>query len=120
MGMTVISTGSQVGRYVVEALIARGGTGDVYRARDERLNRRVALKILGPRFATDRACLARFTQEARTTARVNHANIVVVHDVGSHCGLPYVVSELLDGTTLRTRIRNRALAADAVIRYALS
>jgi eukaryotic-like serine/threonine-protein kinase len=118
--MTAISTGSQVGRYVVEALIARGGTGDVYRARDERLNRRVALKILGPRFAADHACVARFTQEARTTAKLNHANIIAVHDVGSHGGRPYVVSELLDGTTLRTRIRNRVLAAEAVIRYALS
>jgi serine/threonine protein kinase len=117
--MTNISSGSQVGPYAVQALIARGGMGEVFRARDTRLNRNVAMKVLAPRFMSNPDLLARFTQEARTTARLNHPNIVVVHDVGSHGGLPYVVSELLDGATLRTRMRNGVLPIDVAIRYAI-
>jgi eukaryotic-like serine/threonine-protein kinase len=117
--MTSISTGSQVGPYEVQALIARGGIGEVFRAHDARLNRNVALKVLAPRFTADPDLLARFAQEARTTALLNHPNIVVVHDVGSHFGLPYVVSELLDGVTLRTRLKNGALAIEVAIRYAI-
>ena len=117
--MTSISTGSQVGPYQVQALIARGGMGEVFRAHDARLNRNVALKVLAPRFTADPDLLARFAQEARTTALLNHPNIVVVHDVGSHFGLPYVVSELLDGGTLRTRLKGGALPIDVAIRYAI-
>jgi eukaryotic-like serine/threonine-protein kinase len=117
--MTSISTGSQVGPYEVQALIARGGMGEVFRAHDSRLNRNVALKVLAPRFIADPDLLARFAQEARTTALLNHPNIVVVHDVGSHFGLPYVVSELLDGTTLRKRLKGGALAIEVAIRYAI-
>jgi serine/threonine protein kinase len=117
--MTSISTGSQVGPYEVQALIARGGMGEVFRAHDSRLNRNVALKVLAPRFTADPDLLARFAQEARTTALLNHPNIVVVHDVGSHFGLPYVVSELLDGATLRTRLKGGALAIEVAIRYAI-
>jgi serine/threonine protein kinase len=117
--MTSISTGSQIGPYEVQALIARGGMGEVFRAHDARLNRNVALKVLAPRFTADPELLARFAQEARTTALLNHPNIVVVHDVGSHFGLPYVVSELLDGATLRKRLKGGALAIEVAIRYAI-
>jgi eukaryotic-like serine/threonine-protein kinase len=117
--MTRISTGSQVGPYEVQALIARGGMGEVFQAHDARLNRNVALKVLAPRFTADPDLLARFAQEARTTALLNHPNIVVVHDVGSHLGLPYVVSELLDGATLRKRLKSGALAVDVALRYAI-
>jgi serine/threonine protein kinase len=117
--VTSIATGSQLGRYQVHDLIARGGMGEVYRAHDTRLNRNVALKVLAPRFAIDSDRLARFTQEARTTARLNHPNIVAVYDVGSHLGVPFVVSELLDGDTLRARIKTGALMLRTAVGYAL-
>jgi len=117
--VSTIATGSQLGRYEVHDLIGRGGMGEVYRAHDTRLNRNVALKVLAPRFTIDSHRLARFTQEARTTARLNHPNIVAVYDVGSHLGVPFVVSELLDGGTLRARIKTGALMFRTAVGYAL-
>jgi serine/threonine protein kinase len=114
-----LESGSQLGPYQVDDLIARGGMGDVYRARDTRLNRNVALKVLAPSFTTDNLRLARFTQEARTTALLNHPNIVAVYDVGSHEGIPFVVSELLHGQTLRHRLRDGALPVELAVTYAL-
>src|SRR6058998_771305 len=114
-----LESGSHLGPYEVDNLIARGGMGDVYQARDTRLNRNVALKVLAPSFTTDNLRLARFTQEARTTALLNHPNIVAVYDVGSHEGVPFVVSELLQGQTLRERLRGGALPAQLAITYAL-
>ena len=114
-----LESGSHLGPYQVDNLIARGGMGDVYQARDTRLDRNVALKVLAPSFTTDNLRLARFTQEARTTALLNHPNIVAVYDVGSHEGVPFVVSELLHGQTLRERLRGGALAAPLAITYAL-
>jgi serine/threonine protein kinase len=114
-----LESGSQLGPYQVDDLIARGGMGDVYRARDTRLNRNVALKVLAPSFTTDNLRLARFTQEARTTALLNHPNIVAVYDVGSHEGIPFVVSELLHGQTLRHRLLDGALPVEMAITYAL-
>jgi serine/threonine protein kinase len=111
--------GSQLGPYEVDSFIAKGGMGEVYRARDTRLNRQVALKVLAPSFTTDTDGLARFTQEARTTARLNHPNIVSVYDVGAHCGVPFVVSELLGGKTLRARLRAGALPVRAAVAYGL-
>src|SRR6185295_6814513 len=100
--------GSHVGPYAVDSFIAKGGMGEVYRARDTRLNRPVALKVLAHSFSTDADSLARFTREARTTALLNHPNIVSVYDVGAHDGIPFVVSELLEGKTLRARLRDGA------------
>jgi serine/threonine protein kinase len=111
--------GSHVGPYEVDSFIAKGGMGEVYRARDTRLNRQVALKVLAPSFTTNTDGLARFTQEARTTARLNHPNIVAVYDVGAHCGVPFVVSELLEGKTLRARLHNGALPVRSAIAYGL-
>jgi serine/threonine protein kinase len=114
-----LETGSQLGPYEVDALIAKGGMGEVYQARDTRLNRKVALKVLAPSFTTDSNRLARFEREARTTALLNHPNIVAVYDVGSHEGVPFVVSELLQGDTLRTRLRDGALPPRVAMTYAL-
>ena len=113
-----LTTGSRIGPYVVDSLIAAGSMGAVYRARDTRLNRPVALKVLAPAMTGDTAGLARFTQEARTTALLNHPNIVVVYDVGSECGMPYVVSELLHGETLRARLRGGTLPVRVAVDYA--
>src|SRR5204863_2917070 len=93
--------------------------GDVYRARDTRLDRPVALKVLAPALRGDPDRLARFAQEARTTALVNHPNIVAVYDVGADQGTPYVVTELLRGTTLRARLTEGALPVGTAVGYAL-
>jgi len=100
-----LQCGSRLGRYEVDSLIASGGMGDVYRAHDTRLNRKVALKVLATSVLADPERLTRFTQEARTTALINHPNIVAVYDVGSDEGHPFVVSELLRGETLRARMK---------------
>jgi eukaryotic-like serine/threonine-protein kinase len=115
--VTSISTGSQVGPYEVQDLIGRGAMGEVYRAHDPRLKRDVALKVLTPRLMADATHLARFADEARTTALMNHPNIVTVHDVGLHDGVPFVVSELLDGQTLRARINDGPPPLRLAVRY---
>jgi serine/threonine protein kinase len=114
-----LKPGSAVGPYEVERLMASGGMGDVYRARDTRLDRQVALKVFAAGVRMDADLLARFAQEARTTALLNHPNIVAVFDVGSHDGVPYVVSELLRGNTLRAQLRDGALPVRVAVGYAL-
>ena len=99
-----LSPGTRFGAYEIIALLGAGGMGEVYRARDGRLGRDVAIKVLPEAFSTDADRLRRFEQEARAAAALNHPNILAVHDVGSHEGAPYVVSELLEGETLRERI----------------
>src|SRR5438132_4049816 len=118
-GPTALAPGSMLGPYQVEGLIGKGGMGEVYRARDTRLNRGVALKVLAASDPTDSERLARFTREARTTALVNHPNIVAVYDVGSHAGVPFVISELLDGETVRVKLRERALPLKVAVHYGL-
>jgi serine/threonine protein kinase len=118
-GPTALAAGSRIGPYQVDRLIGKGGMGEVYRARDTRLNRDVALKVLASGFTGDAGRLTRFAREARTTALLNHPNIVAVHDVGSHDGMPFVISELLHGETLRVRVRQGALAPRIALHYAL-
>jgi eukaryotic-like serine/threonine-protein kinase len=113
-----LQTGSRLGPYEVDGLIASGGMGDVYRARDTRLDRNVALKVLAPSVTADADRLARFAQEARTTALLNHPNIVAVYDVGADAGIPFVVSELLRGETLRARMKDGALPVGVAVTYA--
>jgi eukaryotic-like serine/threonine-protein kinase len=114
-----LRTGSRLGPYEVDGLIASGGMGDVYRACDTRLNRKVALKVLAPSVTTDAERLARFAQEARTTALLNHPNIVAIYDVGADNGVPFVVSELLRGETLRARLKDGALPVGVSVSYAV-
>jgi serine/threonine protein kinase len=92
--------GTSLNHYEVTAKIGAGGMGEVYRARDTRLGRDVAIKVLPTAFASDGARMKRFEQEARTLAALNHPNILVIHDVGVHGGAPHLVSELLEGQTL--------------------
>lgn len=87
--------GSTIGPYQVLAELGRGGMGEVYRARDTRLERDVAIKILGVTFAADADRVRRFTIEAQATGALNHPNILAVHDIGTHDGAPYLVAELL-------------------------
>src|SRR5579871_5052761 len=96
--------GQVLGHYKVLELIGVGGMGEVYRARDERLGRDVALKLVRPSSAKDPDRLRRFEQEARAAAALNHPNIVAIYDIGMHEGVPFIVSELLEGKTLRDRL----------------
>ena len=95
-----ITEGTRFGPYEIVARLGAGGMGEVYRARDTRLGREVALKILPFELASDPARQARFEQEARAAAALNHPNIVSVHDSGEHAGTPYIVMERLSGQTL--------------------
>jgi serine/threonine protein kinase/Tol biopolymer transport system component len=99
-----LSAGTPLGPYEIVGLLGAGGMGEVYRARDSRLQREVAIKIVASGTATDADRLARFEQEARATAALNHPNIVGVFDIGQSEHGPYIVSELLDGEALRERL----------------
>ena len=107
--------GTLVGPYRIDALIARGGMGIVYRATDTRLDRQVALKILASLGAPDELRVERFFREARITASLDHPNIVSVYDVGTHDGQPFMVVELLEGETLRDLL-DRGPVAEADVR----
>src|ERR1700747_6523 len=96
-----LTAGTRLGPYEVVSLIGAGGMGEVYRGRDTRLGRDVALKILSESFASDPERLRRFEQEARAVASLNHPNILGLYDIGSQSGSPYLVSELLEGQSLR-------------------
>ena len=110
---------TRLGPYEIVSAIGAGGMGEVYRARDERLGRDVAIKIL-PQIHTDSdERLSRFEQEARATGALNHPNVVAVYDVGRHDGAPYVVTELLSGETLRERLRVSTLTPRRAVDYAV-
>jgi serine/threonine protein kinase len=100
--------GSSLNQYRITASIGAGGMGEVFRARDTRLNRDVAIKVLPKDFAADADRQRRFEQEAKTLAALNHPNILTIHDAGMHDGAPYLVSELLRGQTLREVLGNTA------------
>jgi serine/threonine protein kinase len=114
-----ISPNTRLGRYEIRSQLGAGGMGEVYRARDTELGRDVAVKVLPSSFSTDRDRLHRFQQEACAAGALNHPNILIVHDIGAHDGSPYVVSELLEGETLRKRISGTPLAQRRAIDYAL-
>jgi eukaryotic-like serine/threonine-protein kinase len=101
-----LASGSQLGPYEILSPLGAGGMGEVYRARDPRLGREVAIKVLPTTASTDPERLRRFEQEARAAGGLNHPNILVIFDIGMHDGAPYIVSELLEGETLRERLRS--------------
>jgi eukaryotic-like serine/threonine-protein kinase len=102
---------ARLGPYEVLGLLGAGGMGEVYRGRDPRLGRQVAIKVLPPGLSADPDRLHRFEQEARSAAALNHPNIVAVYDIGQYNGSPYIVSELLEGETLRARLEGGSPAA---------
>jgi serine/threonine protein kinase len=110
--------GRQVHHYQVSSLLGRGGMGEVYRARDKRLERDVALKVLPMAYSTDTERLRRFEQEARTAGKLNHPNILTVYDVGVLDGAPYIVTELLEGEELREQLTQGAIAHRLALAYA--
>src|ERR1041384_956203 len=93
--------GALLNQYRITSSIGAGGMGEVFRARDTRLNRDVAVKVLPKDFVADADRLRRFEQEVKTLAALNHPNVLTIHDAGVHEGAPYLVSELLEGQTLR-------------------
>ena len=111
--------GSTINHYTVLSVIGAGGMGEVYRASDTRLGREVAIKVLPAAFSQDADRLRRFEQEARAAGMLSHPNILVVHDIGTHEGAPYIVSELLVGETLRERLAQGPLPVRRSVDYAL-
>jgi Tol biopolymer transport system component len=114
-----LNPGTKLGPYDIESLLGAGGMGEVYRARDARLNRLIAIKVLPKSFSADADRLQRFTQEARAAAALNHPNILSIFDIGEEQGAPYIVSELLEGTTLREQVRNGPMPIRRAIDCAL-
>src|SRR6185437_13890103 len=112
-----ITPGTKLGPYEIQSPLGAGGMGEVYRARDTRLQRTVALKLLPPQYGLDAERVRRFEQEARASAALNHPNIVGIYDVGTQADSLYLVSELLEGETLRHRLAGGALPARKAIEY---
>ena len=104
-----LAAGSKLGPYEILGTLGAGGMGEVYRARDARLGRDVAIKILPEGFAQSPDRLRRFEQEARVVATLNHPNILAIHDIGAEGGAPYLVTELLEGEPLREKMKEGAL-----------
>ena len=114
-----LAAGTKLGPYEIVGLLGAGGMGEVYRARDARLKRDVAIKVLPASFAQDADRLRRFEQEAQAAGGLNHPNITSVYDLGSHDGSPYIVTELLEGETLRARLSGGALRCARRSDYAI-
>ncbi|HLN93764.1 MAG TPA: serine/threonine-protein kinase, partial [Thermoanaerobaculia bacterium] len=114
-----LSAGTRLGPYEILSPIGAGGMGEVYRAKDPRLGREVAVKVLPASFSKDPDRLRRFEHEARAAGVLNHPNITAVYDIGSVEGSPYVVSELLEGETLRSRLDAGPLAPRKALDYAI-
>lgn len=114
-----LTFGTRLGPYEILSALGAGGMGEVYRARDPRLGREVAIKVLPSGSALDSERLRRFEQEAQATAALNHPNILAVFDIGSQDNAPYIVSELLEGETLRARLNSGSLPVRKAVDYAL-
>jgi eukaryotic-like serine/threonine-protein kinase len=114
----MLATGAKLGPYEIISPLGAGGMGEVWRARDARLNREVAIKVLPALLNNDEDQLRRFEQEARATSALNHPNILTVYDIGTHDGAPYIVAELLEGADLRAQLNDGALTVRKAIDYA--
>jgi eukaryotic-like serine/threonine-protein kinase len=114
-----LQSGVMVGRYEILELLGEGGMGQVYRARDTRLRRDVAVKVLAPWSASDPDLARRFELEARAAGGINHTNVMAVYDAGTHEDQPYVVCELLEGETLRERLTGGALPVRKAVEIAI-
>ena len=110
--------GAKLGPYEIQSSLGAGGMGEVYRARDARLGREVALKVLPESLSRDADRLRRFEQEARAVAALNHPNILAIHDIGDQGGTRFIVSELLEGESLRAELEHGALSVRKATDYA--
>src|SRR5262245_34837450 len=114
----MLTAGAQLGPYQIVAPLGRGGMGEVYRARDSRLGREVALKLLPSDVASDPRRLRYFEQEARSASALNHPNIVTIYDVGSEGSACYIAMELVEGKTLREALAEGALPVKKTLQLA--
>src|SRR5712691_8971942 len=114
-----LTAGTKIGPYEIVSPLGAGGMGEVYRARDARLGREVAIKVLPASLSADPDRLRRFEQEARAARILNHPNLTAVYDIGTQEGAPYVVEELLEGETLRSVLAGGRLSPRKAIDYAL-
>jgi Tol biopolymer transport system component len=114
-----LPAGTRLGPYEILAPIGAGGMGEVYRARDSRLKRDVAVKVLPVAYSKDAERLRRFEHEAQAAGGLNHPNITAVYDLGSHEGAPYIITEFLEGETLRARLAAGAIPARKAIDYSI-
>src|SRR5215469_657044 len=114
-----LSPGMILGQYEIRAPLGAGGMGEVYRAHDARLDREVAIKVLPESLTSDPERLRRFEQEARATAALNHPNILAVHQMATDNGISYLVEELLEGETLRERLRRGPIPLRKAVDYAV-
>src|SRR5579871_355989 len=114
---TILTVGTRLGPYEVQALLGAGGMGEVYRARDSRLNRIVAIKVISHTLTRDPARLQRFEREARAIAALQHPNICTLHDVGVQDGMQFLVMEYLEGETLAKRLQKGRLAIELTLRH---
>src|SRR5271169_4496294 len=112
-----LSPGVRLGPYEILDALSAGGMGEVYRARDTRLGRDVAVKILPAEFSADPVRKQRFEREAKTISGLNHPNICVLHDVGSQAGISYLVMECVEGETLAKRLEKGPLPLEQVLNY---
>ena len=115
-----LSSGTKLGPYEIQSPLGAGGMGEVYRARDTRLGGDVAIKVLPEALANDADRLRRFEREARTIAALNHPNILGIYDIGAHDGAPFLVSEFLEGQTLREKLESGPLPVRRATEYALA
>ena len=114
-----LTPGTKLGPYEIVAPLGAGGMGEVYRARDTRLDRTVAIKILPEEFAVDPERVRRFEQESRSVAALSHPNIVAIYDVGAQDGVRFLVTEFLEGKTLRERLQEGSLSVNKAVDYGL-
>src|SRR5947209_1424264 len=117
--MSSLTSGSRLGPYEILEHIGAGGMGEVYKARDTRLNRTVAIKVLPAHFSENAEMKARFEREAQTIAGLNHPHICVLHDVGHENGTDYLVMEYLEGQTLAARLEKGAMPLDEALKIAI-
>lgn len=118
-GSAPISAGTRLGPYEIVARIGAGGMGEVWRARDHRLDREVAIKILPRTIASDPYALTRFEREAKAVAALSHPNILAIFDFGTHDRIAYAVMELLEGETLRSKLDKGPIPQRQAVEYAL-
>src|SRR5687767_9018492 len=113
------ASGNMIGRYEVISLIGSGGMGDVYLARDKKLDRKVAIKVLNEKYEKQEANIERFIQEAKAASALNHPNILVIHEIGETEGSHFIVSEYVDGKTLRDVLNERTLSVSEALDIAM-
>jgi serine/threonine protein kinase len=113
-----LSAGTTLGSYEIAGPLGAGGMGEVYRARDRKLDREVAIKVLPEHLAEDAGALARFEREAKAVAALSHPNILAIHDFGRHERIAYAVMELLEGETLRGKLQGAPLSMRKAVDYA--